>query len=73
MQIRKPRSEIQKNAVAELEAKIKHAQETRDPMDAVLAKGILRGLDLAQLFHGAEGVSNLRKLQASIDKLIPSN
>ncbi|NWD57117.1 hypothetical protein HX878_20515 [Pseudomonas veronii] len=73
MQIRKPRSEIQKKAVAELEAKIKHAKETCDPMDAVLAKGILRGLDLAELFHGAEGLSNLRKLQASIDKLTPSN
>jgi hypothetical protein len=69
---RKPRSEIAKDALAELDAKIKVAKETGNPEDVYLAKGILRGLDLARLFHGAEGDASKRKLKASIEDLIPS-
>lgn len=69
---RKPRSEIAKDALAELEAKIIVARETKKTEDAYLARGILLGLDLARLFHGAEGDASKRKLKASIDELIPS-
>ncbi|WP_219096128.1 hypothetical protein [Pseudomonas sp. UMAB-40] len=69
---RKPRSEIAKDALAELDAKIKVARETGKQEDAILAKGILLGLDYARLFHGAEGDASKRKLKASIEELIPS-
>ena len=72
MQIRKPRSEIKNDAVAELDARIKHAHETGDIEDAREVKGILKGLELARLFHGAEAMAEFRQLQRSVGKLFPS-
>lgn len=72
MNNRKPRSEIAKDALANLNLKIEIARESRKVEDIYLAKGILIGLEDARLFHGAEGDAARRKLKSSIEELLKS-
>lgn len=73
MQRRQPRSEINKNALSVLDSKILHARETGSYEDAILAKGLLRGLELAELFRGGAGAAAVRKLNAEIQVLIQAH
>ena len=73
MQHRQPRSEINKKALIELDIKISVAKETGRLEDAKYAKGILRGLELAELFRGASGAAAVKKLYTEIDGLIAAH
>lgn len=68
---RKPRSEIGKNALAVLSDKVNSALETGAVKDVYLAKGILLGLELAEMLrNGTPAAEEVKKHRVTLDSLI---
>lgn len=71
MQGRKPRSEIGKNALTVLSEKVDCAAETGLSKDIYLAKGVLLGLDLAEMLRpGTKDADHANKHKTTINALI---
>lgn len=68
---RKPRSEIGKNALAVLSDKVKCATETGAEKDVFLAKGILMGLELAEMLRsGTQAAEEAKRHRVTLNSLI---